>query len=304
MEEMDELTELELRQNRERMLSDMKDGLRSVDEIVKNHKPSFQFEVNGRNMIFELVSDPIDGENSVNSLFNDIVNRRVTSEVNKYKNHLVKTYAKYMGEVYKYRDLLVNKEARLNELANENFIMPDVTYEHASRGLSIVKGSNPGEVCWLVTGVYSPKKIINGYNEHYINEKYVKKMVTPVVFYIRTNSVKNILDISVRKPIGLVKFEHYHGRGRDCWGNWAYPKTFEFPEDIIVIARTAEKVLEYINVGSIMNGAPVGLPRLATLNRNTVTERPEDPGVNANAQRAGVDENLNEVRGDGRGWEV
>ena len=168
--------------------------------------------------------------------------------------------------------------------------MPDVFSSHAEKGLSLVKGRYKDELMWLVQGIYWPKKV----NSTPLEGKFSKKMLTQIIYCIETKNDK-VIRVSTRKPIDFSYFNHYHQSTPDCWGNWKHPAKWETPDDIISIAREAEFVLEDINLGSIADHNPRGLPRLTTVKRHILKdddvkdEKKLDIGLlNQNARRAGI----------------
>lgn len=197
------------------------------------------------------------------------------------------------------------KERELNErLASAN-IMPEITYEHAKQGLSLVKG-NPRErgadvLTFLYSGVYWPKFV----DSNPIDPKYAKRMISPVTLEIITKS-NRILRVIVRKTIGLSKFEHYHSMdsGSDCWGQWNTPTSWNSPDDILAVARAAMAVLENVNTRSPGNRTPSGLPRLQTLEQHVLTgeaARNVRYDTSRADERAGISEETD--RGDrGQVW--
>ena len=180
------------------------------------------------------------------------------------------------------------KERELEERIRNSRPMPDVTEDHAKRGLSVIKGSSRDELIWLVQGIYWPKLI----DKEPIDPKYSKKLLTNVTFLIQTKG-NNVLRVSTRQPIGLDFFEHYHQQKPDCWGKWKYNSTYRSPDDIIAIARTAEAVLENVNSHSLANRQPRGLPRYSTLARHKIAKRSvpqpiDESMLNQATRRSGI----------------
>jgi len=160
------------------------------------------------------------------------------------------------------------KERELKDKLSKAHPMPDITENHAKRGISVVKGPGTDELIWLIQGIYWPKT----YDRHPIEPNYSKKMMSPVTFMIRTykNQVKGL---STRKTIGLGYFDHYHQINPDCWGNYKWPSTWEKIDDLIKIAKDAEAVLENVNPNSIARENPSGLPRKSTLERHVIYDK-------------------------------
>jgi len=209
--------------------------------------------------------------NSQQKIIRDKINKKI-SEMIDYFNQVKREYSR--------------KEKELERTLADSTIMPDVTFQHAQRGLSVAKGNN-GELNWLVQGVYWPKKV----DLKPIDKKFSKKLISNVVFLVKTKGNK-VLHVSTRQPIGLDYFQHYHQSSPDCWGYWKYSTTWRTPDDIIKIAKDAEAVLENVNTGSIANQAPRGLPRKATIIKHIIksSEVEEDKmGVlNQQVRRSGI----------------
>lgn len=182
------------------------------------------------------------------------------------------------------------KEADLRTQLDNAVSMPNIKFEHASKGLSVVKGDGRNKLIWLVQGIYWPKFV----DRKPIDAKFSKKMLTNIIYLIRTEG--NILSsCSTRKPIGLGYFQHYHQNNPDCWGDWNPKRTWSDPYDIIKCAREAEAVLENINTGSIAKSNPAGMPRKTTLMRYVLNRNDNigDVGsLNQGLRRVGIDSNI------------
>ena len=209
--------------------------------------------------------------NSQQKVIRDKINAKI-SEMIEYFNQIKREYRR--------------KEQKLEQTLANSVSMPEVTIDHAQRGLSVLKGDR-GEVIWLVQGIYWPKYL----DSKPIEKKFSKKMISNIIFMIRTRG-NTVVDVSTRQPIGLDYFEHYHQSRPDCWGKWKYTKKFESPNDIIKIARDAESVLENINTGSIANSTPRGLPRQTTVAKHVTSKYDSNDklGVlNQQVRRSGID---------------
>ena len=208
--------------------------------------------------------------NSQQKIIRDKINAKI-SEMIEYFNQTKREYRR--------------KEQKLEETLANAVSMPEVTLDHAQRGLSVLKGDK-GEVIWLVQGIYWPKTL----DEKPIESKFAKKMISNIIFMIRTRG-NSVLGVTTRQPIGLDYFDHYHQSHPDCWGGWKYPKRFGSPDDIIKIAKDAESVLSNVNTGSIASSSPRGLPRKATLIKHVVSKKEENPiGIlNQQIRRSGID---------------
>ena len=184
-----------------------------------------------------------------------------------------------------------SKKRELDKKINSTNIMPDITYEHSEQGLSLSKGYD-GTLLWLVQSVYWPKYI----DDRIIDPKYSKRLVNHVILTIETSGNK-VMNVGVRKPIGLGTFNHYH---RDCWGQWSPPREWKTPDDILDIARQAEVVLETINTGSLANHSPRGLMRVSTLEKHSTLRKDGgntlDFESNKKSDQMGINDNF--VRDD------
>jgi len=155
------------------------------------------------------------------------------------------------------------KELDLKEQLRKATPMPDITLDYAKKGLSVVKGRERGEYIWLVQGMYAPKTV----DRKPIDPRYAKKLMTNIVFVIRTKDTA-VVEVSSRYPSNLEYFEHYHQARPDCWGSWKYPPKWSSLDDLIKIARAAEAVMENINTLSIARSDPRGLPRRISLDKH------------------------------------
>ena len=170
--------------------------------------------------------------------------------------------------VSSFKEEFDRKERLLKETLDKAAPMPHVTWQHAMRGLSVVKGDGRGELVWLVKRMYRPLTVDN----NAIEPAYVKKLTSHIFIAVHTHD-KKVTNVSTRKIVGLEYFPHYHQSNPDCWGNWKYPSDWETPDDILKIAGDAEAVLENINTMSIARRAPAGLPRLETLRKHVTSVR-------------------------------
>ena len=193
------------------------------------------------------------------------------------------------------------KERALTARLNEANLMPDISYNNAQAGLSVVKGhprhSGSDVLTWLFQGVYWPKYV----DGNPIEPKYAKRMISPVTLEVVTQKDR-IVRTTVRKTIGLSKFEHYHSMDSqsDCWGQWSIPNRWKTPDDILAVAREALAVLENVNTSSPGNRTPSGLPRLNTLEQHVLTgeaARNVSYSTSRADERAGITETAD--RGEG-----
>lgn len=180
----------------------------------------------------------------------------VKENFEKQKSQLKFIHDKKVKELEKLRDDLKDK---LNDIN----IMPDITYDHFRRGLTICK-DGPNMV-WLYRCEYKARYL----NNYLIKEDFVKKKLTkPVIVELKTNQ-NSVVSLKVLNIDGS-KFVHYHSFSNrdDCWGNWKFnSKRIETPDDAIILCDEAINVLSVINELSIANRAPRGLPRLPTIRK-------------------------------------
>ncbi|HSH25180.1 MAG TPA: hypothetical protein VLA13_06545 [Massilibacterium sp.] len=228
----------------------------------------------------------------------DEIKNELKAEFEKRISDIKKVCDEKITEMFHYvqqeRNELEEKEEELERLLSETSVMPNITYEHAKRGLSIVKDNQSNnKYIWFYQGVYWPKTV----DGNQIKFSYTKKLITPVTIQICTTDDK-ITSISLRNHIGLGKFDHYHRLGNDdCWGFWKYPSDWKTPDDIINCAEKALAVLDNINTYSIGVYTPKGLPRLSTLKKHVVSGHDENDNelkLSKEIERAGVSANINE----------
>lgn len=165
------------------------------------------------------------------------------------------------------RDYEVKEKELQKRIDNIQAMPPDMNYKHAYQGLSICKGETRNEIYYMVDGLYWPKYV----DRQAIDPIYTKKMISHIVILFRTEG-NRIKECSTRKPIGFDYFDHYHQAKPDCWGKWRFPRTFNSCDEIIRIAQEAQIVLENINLGSVANRNPRGLPRKDTLVRHLLSD--------------------------------
>lgn len=183
----------------------------------------------------------------------------------KMKNAFNSLKAKVEKEKEKYEKLISSSSTHL----------PDIGYNEASRGLTVVKGEKTGQLIYLYNTFYFPKTV-DGIP---LKATFSKKLITPIVICITVSNDK-VYGVSVRKYGNLEKFEHYHSLNgySDCWGSHNFNtmpcKTFE---DIITIGKIAAGMLENINSKSPAKRSPFGLPRLSTVVKNAdrQSEKPQ-----------------------------
>jgi len=250
-----------------------------------------------------------------------VVKLQVTEEVTLPEDEIRAEYsAKLTEKLQRIRDILNEKVSEMSYMVEQNRvdyeekerelqerlssanIMPDITYDLAKSGLSVVKKhsrhTGPDVLTWLYQGVYWPKYV----DGNPIEPKYAKRMISPVTLEIVTEKDR-LQRVTVRKTIGLGKFEHYHSMDsqNDCWGQWVFPKNWKEPKDILKVAQDAMAVLENVNTHSPGNRSPNGLPRLSTLEQHVLRgeeARNVTYTTSRTDERAGINENTD--RGESR----
>lgn len=248
-------------------LANMFQDIDSVDvDAIKNS--GITIRAGNKLVKLEVISEePIEIEEEIREEFRT----RLREKLQEIKNRLNQKVTEIVETTSRIRIEAERKEQELKRKLQRAHPMPDVFLEHAARGISCVKGSGRDELVWLVNGIYWPKF----YDGQRIEPKYSKKLLTQIVFLIRTKGDR-LHEVSTRQLIGLDYFDHYHQQSPDCWGHWSYPKTFKTPEDLIRVARDAEAVLQNINPHSIANRSPRGLPRKNTLARHLAERSNEE----------------------------
>lgn len=197
---------------------------------------------------------------------------RLTEKRLKIKDSIKSKMAEVSALVSSIQDEYDRKERILKDTLSKSAPMPNVTWEHAKRGLTIVKGGGRGEILFLIKRTYNPK-----YFDHKnIEPLYVKKLMTNIYIKVSTRD-DQILGVSSHYMNTLEYFDHYHQARPDCWGSWKYPSHYKTIEDIIKIADDAIAVMENINPMSIAHRSPSLLPRLETIRRHVLTEAPTAP---------------------------
>jgi len=175
----------------------------------------------------------------------------------------------YQNAINAVKSEFKRKENDLDERLRTLVSLPDIQYTHATKGLSISKGSSGNNLSWFVRRVFNPK-FVDGKP---LKDAIVKKMITPIIIQIDTRDDK-VTRVSTKQLMNLQYFEHYHQSNPDCWGNWHPAATWSTPDDIIAIADEAISVLENVNSMSLAMRTPRGLPRFTTLRRNIVLDGP------------------------------
>ena len=211
---------------------------------------------------YELVSNT---EYSMDSEIREEYNKILSDKMKEIRSVINTKFNDTLHSLRMAKDEYIRKEQILLEKLNKAVPMPDVTMDHARRGLSIIKGDRSGDIIWFVRRTYWPKTV-DGVK---ISTQFIEKYVTPI-FIMITTSENKVTSVSTRKLGGLELFNHYHQAQPDCWGRWKYESTWKTPNDIIKIADEAEAVLENVNTSSVAKQEPLGLPKLTTLKKHLI----------------------------------
>lgn len=226
-----------------------------LKEIISN---GFQIYVNGKvvNMevtdVQELPSDKL--KNDVKEQF-----QKKLVEIKEAINE--KLYS--LSESYESLREKLDDEIEKAKVDSQKITMPDVTYEHAKDGLSVVKGDGSDSLVWLYRGYYIVRTVDGLPIEKSVAEQTMQNVVVKID--TRGNKVTNI---KVKKLAKLRDFNHYHATDdghSDCWGDWEYHQTWQSPEDISRIAKHALEILQDVNTDSPGNSNPRGMPSLDAL---------------------------------------
>jgi hypothetical protein len=244
----------------------------SMDNVMDNiniddiKSEGMTVRIGGRVVKLEITEETILPEDEIRAEYS----RKLTEKLQTIKSVLNEKMSEMAYMVEQNKQDYEEKERELQQRLTDSNLMPDITYEQAKNGLSVVKGSvnrddEPDTLTWLYQGVYWPK-FVDGTP---IEPKYAKRLISPVTIEIITVS-NRITSVVVRKTIGLEKFEHYHSMGHnsDCWGEWKHRSHWTSSNDILDVARESIAVLDNVNSHSPGNQSPNGLPRLATLQQH------------------------------------
>jgi hypothetical protein len=199
--------------------------------------------------------------------------QRIREKINTKVNQLLTMHQQKQNE-------LERKERNLAAKYNNAAMMPDITYDHAKKGLMVVR--NPGkndELLWLFRGRYQCKFYLKARAKKVkaIDKTLRRRLVKDIIIRVKTRG-NQVLKVSTHNPdASMSAFMHYHkmSNNSDCWGSWRHASNWSNPDDIILIAKDALAVLETINEGSVAKDNPSGLPRLETVKEHlkTITKK-------------------------------
>jgi hypothetical protein len=255
----------------------------NVDDLESE---GLRISLGGKTFTFkdiEVVNDE-SVEERIRNEFRDKLNtqqQKIRDKINAKINQLLVMHQQKQRE-------LDRKEEKMRKKFSETAKMPDLNETHLAKGLSVVKGSTSNSLIWVYNGFYNPRFIIHYPNSRVsdynkvrkpIPQRLANKMKQPmlVLVYTKDNKVTRVATKTVDK---LQPFPHYHQQTTsDCWGNWRVPSSWNTPDDILQIAKTAESVLETINEGSLAERSPSGLPRIATIIKAIKNVDPVDENI-------------------------
>jgi hypothetical protein len=273
-------------------MADIKDKLneyknimfQTIDDLHLDDFSSQTVTIRLGSKVYELVPSRIEDLDVEEQVRKEIEDKLVEKRM-KIKDTVKARMSEVSALVSSIQDEYERKERILKDTLAKSSPMPNITWYHAKRGLSLVKGDARGELIWLVKRTYNPKYI----DHKSIEPLYVKKLMTNIYVRIITRD-DHIVGISTHYMSNLDYFEHYHQSHPDCWGNWVKPTSWSTPDDIIKAADDAIAVMENINTMSIARRNPAMMPRLETLRRHvkTVAEAPTEVRVGTTGMREGL----------------
>lgn len=212
------------------------------------------------------VIDDEDVEEKIRGEFREKLNsqqQRIREKINTKINQLLTMHQQKQNE-------LERKERQLQAKYNNAAMMPDITYNHAKKGLMVVKNEGKhDELLWLFRGRYQCKffKKSRAKKPMAIKADLRRRLVKDIIIRIKTKG-SQILGVTTHVPdSSMSAFWHYHkmSNDSDCWGSWKFKKDWSSPDDIVNVAKDALAVLETINEGSVAKSDPPGLPKLDTV---------------------------------------
>lgn len=251
------------------------DGILNGISISDTKLKDITIRIGGRILKYEQISN---SDYSLDKEIREEYNVLLTEKMRRIRDVINEKFNETLQVLQMAKDEFIRKENILLDKLKKSSPMPDVTMNHARKGLSIIKGDRNGEIHWLVRRTYAPKTVTTANNTTgdfsksvFIKPAFAIKLVTPIFIMVTTIDNK-VASVSTRKVGGLELFSHYHQANPDCWGRWKYNTTWSTPDDIIGIADEASSVLENINMGSIAKHEPLGLPSTTLLKRNLLDD--------------------------------
>lgn len=251
----------------------------NVDDI---NSKAMVIQIGGKTIKFsgvEIAEDDL--ETKIRKEYKDKLNaqqQRIREKINNKINQLLTMHRQKSEE-------MTRKEAELERKYRNTAKMPDINYNHLTKGLSVVKGSGNDELVWVFRAVYNPKFL----DHKPLPNRIINKIKTDVLIVVDTKgaAITGVSTRTVDPGSGLDYFDHYHQSSPDCWGSWKRPSKWSNADDIIKCAKDAEAVLQNINSGSVAHRTPAGLPRLDTLKKHV---RDVDAYEQSDVQKSEVEE--------------
>jgi hypothetical protein len=268
MSRTEDVFETEVRNKHKEIL----DELESID-VDSIKAEGLRISLGGKTFTFKDVQVVNDEsvEDRIRSEYKEKLNtqqQRIREKINNRIDQLLIMHRQKQSE-------LDRKEEQMKRKFAETAKMPDLNETHLSSGLSVVKGRTNNSLIWVYHAEYNPRFIIH-YPENMVSnrnkvkkpipKRLVNKMKQDMLILIKTKN-SQVSSVVTRTLKGNQPFEHYHqqSNGSDCWGTWSYPQSWNTANDILMIAKTAESILETINQGSLAESNPSGLPRMNTI---------------------------------------
>ena len=278
------------------------DELNKTKDVIMNAIKASELDID--KIVLDGVSMRIGGKIlnftvSQSTVADDIIQEIKNEMISKHKNNLDalgkyvdKKMVEALNTVESMKSEYARKEKMLVDKISSSNIMPQITFDQATRGLSVIPVRNG--IGWIVRRTYWPKFV----DTNVIDSKFQTKMITNVAIYIETEGEK-IRNISIKKLIGFDDFDHYH---RGCWGNWKWQGyKCKSAEDMLSMADDAMAVLERVNTMSIANRNPRGLPKLETLLKHTV-RRSEIVDITTGSVGRNLERTVSVVEDDENVW--
>lgn len=225
-------------------------------------------------------------------------------EFEQEKNKLTEYNEQYKNELKIAYDTaakkLTDKTKEYNELIKQKRILPVLSFEKASQGLSVSFDNNDKNTIWYLNCIYAPKYV----NDNVIDPAFAKRLVTPIRLKLNVGTDNKVFDIVILKMFGNRKFQHYHSlsTSSDCWGDFKFSGIkVETENDAFGLFMRALSVLDTINEFSIGTRNPKGLSRFDTIKKHLLGKKEKTEGdvkMNQRNTRTGIDNNIISERND------
>ena len=159
----------------------------------------------------------------------------------------------------------------LEQKAKEMFALPEIRFDDVKRGMQVYKELNT--IHYVVPLHYAPKFIGRERDRaitKQISDEHIKLLEQDVLMDITVRQTGQVYGVGTMKK-DYTPFNHYHGSGRDCVGTIHTPEIKSLL-DIWSLRDTYQKTLDIVNVGGVLQDAPVGMPHIAELHRKATTK--------------------------------